>query len=264
MERNNKKGSALGKRGRARIRRTPEEVREQLREQYGFLTRSAAAYDAGFEGEAMRLATTLRILLHDSSSSRSLLGQLQVKDALRFEDTAMYPNPRLIQKAGLVIIQWTTGTEVRHVAPLADLLSPDRIHPPLRFKRWWTVRVIEGSQGRSYSRRDLVLTMANQDGGAHVDPELDADYALLRRDSLGVTHETNSGDAAEGEDGSHDYVELAVALQVGPDGRQLEPPEAIRSGTPAMGNVAAASVRQIAYEVQTTLERRLARLLTPE
>jgi len=82
--------------------------------------------------------------------------------------------------------------------------------------------------------------------------------------TLLVTHETNSGDAAEGEDGSHDYVELAIALQVGPDGRQLEPPEAIRSGTPAKGNVAAASVRQIAYEVQTTLERRLARLLTPE
>jgi hypothetical protein len=212
----------------------------------------------------MRLAVTLRVLLHDSSSSRSLLGQLQVKDALRFEDTAMYPDPRLIQKAGLVIIQWTTGTEVRHVAPLGDLLSPDRIHPPLRFKRWWTVRAIEGSHGRIYRRRDLVLTMANQDGGAHVDPDLDADYALLRRDSLGVTHGTNLGDLAEGEDGSHDYVEIGVALQVGPDGRWLEPPEAIRSGNPPRGNVAAASVRQIAYEVQTTLERRLGALLPPD
>ena len=249
----------MGKRGRARIRRTPEALREQLREQYGFLQRSAAAYDSGFEGEALRLAATLRVLLHDSVSSRSLLGQLQVKDGLRFEDTALYPGPGLDQKAGLVIIQITTRTEARHVAPLGDL-SPARIHPPLLFERWWTVRVIEGSQGRIYSRRDLVLTMANQDGGAHVDPDLDADYAALRSDSLGVTHSPGSSDSSE-SDAVPERVELIFALQVGPDGRRREAPEAIRTGNPAQGNVARATVRQIAYEVQKTLEGRLRTLL---
>jgi hypothetical protein len=247
-----------GKRLRA-PNRPPEELCEQLREQYGFLRRSADAYDSGFEGEAARLAVTLRVLLHDGGSSRSLLGQLQVKDTLRFEDTALHPSPTLVQKAGLVMIQFTTRTEVRHVAPLGDL-PPLRIHPPLPFEPWWTGRVIEGSQGRIYSRRDLVLTMANQDGGAHVDPDLDADYAALRRDSLGVTHNPGSGGSGE-SDAVPDSVELAFALQVGPDGRRPDVSESIRTGNPAQGNVARATIRQIAYEVQKTMERRLRKLL---
>ena len=41
-------------------------------------------------------------------------------------------------------------------------------------------------QQRKISRRYLVLTAANQDGGAHVDPELDEIYAdLTRNNSLG-------------------------------------------------------------------------------
>jgi len=249
----------MGKKERARIKRAPEELRDQLREQYGFLQRSAAAYDSGFEGEAMRLATTLRVLLYDGGSSRSLLRQLQVKDRLRFQDTALYPSPYLVQKAGLVIIQITTGVEARHVTPL-DMLTPSRIHRPLPFKPWWTLKVIEGSQGRTYSRGDLVLTMANQDGGAHVDPDLDADYAALRHDSLGVTHISEPADPVE-SGALNDSVAFGLALQAGPDGSRPDASENLRTGTPAQGNVAGASIRQIAHEVLKTLGDQLRSLL---
>jgi hypothetical protein len=230
----------MGKRGR-RVKRAPEELQERLREQYGFLTRSAAAYDAGIQSEAQRLAVALRVLLHDEGKSRSVLGQLGVLDRLRFEDTALYPSPTLVSKAGLVMVQWRAGQDATHVPPLGDLV-PLRVHPPLPFRRWWSVKVIEGSGGRTYSRRALVLTMANQDGGAHVDPELDADYEVLRHDSLGITHTPTS-------------VELTFALHPGPDGRRPDAPARIMTGQPAGGNVAAASVRQVAFEVATTLER---------
>jgi hypothetical protein len=46
--------------------------------------------------------------------------------------------------------------------------------------------VIRDEVENTFSRRDLVLTMANRDGGAHVDPVLTTKYAMLsRQHSLG-------------------------------------------------------------------------------
>jgi hypothetical protein len=248
----------MGRRGRARIRRTPDELRARFREQYDFLLHSSSAYDAGFEGEARRLAVVLRILLHDGRSSHSLLSQLQVKDALRFEDTAIHPSPTLVSKGGLVIVELTTGHGVRHIAPLENL-SPGRIRPAVPFKWWWSLPVIEGSDGQTFSRCDLVLTMANQDGGAHVDPDLDADYEALCRDSLGVSHQAASGDPSDPATFTAERVTLGWSLRVQEDGSRLG--RSVEIGTPAVGNVAAASIRQMAYEVQVTFERRLGVLL---
>jgi hypothetical protein len=57
-----------------------------LREQLQFLDASALSYDAGFEGEAKRLAVVIRVLLHDTAKSRSLLQSLGIKHTLRYND----------------------------------------------------------------------------------------------------------------------------------------------------------------------------------
>jgi hypothetical protein len=61
---------------------------QHLHEQMTFLRGSAESYDAGDFSEAKRLATTLRLLLHDTKKSRSLLTHLGLKNKLRFVDTA--------------------------------------------------------------------------------------------------------------------------------------------------------------------------------
>lgn len=48
---------------------------------------------------------------------------------------------------------------------------------------WWTRGVIKDGQGQGFSRRDLVLAVANKDGGVHVDPALDRAYASLTREN---------------------------------------------------------------------------------
>jgi hypothetical protein len=40
---------------------------------------------------------------------------------------------------------------------------------------------MKDSPGTGFSRRDIVLPIANKDGGAHVDPDLDRRYADLSR-----------------------------------------------------------------------------------
>src|SRR5689334_20759377 len=69
-----------------KVPQTRDELLAHLADQVQFLSASAEAFDRGLEGEAKRLAVALRILLHDTRNQRSLLGQLSVKDALRFDD----------------------------------------------------------------------------------------------------------------------------------------------------------------------------------
>jgi hypothetical protein len=47
-----------------------------LAESIDFLNLSASSFDNGYEAEAKRLAVTLRVLLHDTAQSHSLLGLL--------------------------------------------------------------------------------------------------------------------------------------------------------------------------------------------
>ena len=60
--------------------RSTEELEELLHEQLAFLESSAAAFDAGMDGEAKRLAVALRVLLHDTKNSHSLLGPAWQKE----------------------------------------------------------------------------------------------------------------------------------------------------------------------------------------
>src|ERR1700730_8897144 len=87
-------------------RQTQVDLERHLREQHQFLLRSAAAFDQGFEAEAKRLATVIRVLLHDTASSRSLLSQLHVKKTLKYVDTALEFNPNnLLPTGGLTMMR---------------------------------------------------------------------------------------------------------------------------------------------------------------
>ena len=71
------------------------ELKKHLKEQIYFLKRSSESFDNGYESEGKRLAVTLRVLLHDSNKSTSLLSQLNKKDIL-FYDTATEYYPILV------------------------------------------------------------------------------------------------------------------------------------------------------------------------
>lgn len=114
----------------------------------------------------------------------------------------------------------------RYVA-LLDNVPPERLRPPVPFSQWWQ-KVVLGRFG--FGRRELVLSVANQDGGSHVDEKLEEVYAALtRHNALGWSYQDS-------------------------EGRDL----------PFAGNVALASVRQIAHELLMTVRRELTGLLEPE
>jgi hypothetical protein len=210
-----------------------DELVSHLRDQLDFMQRSAEAYDDGAEGEAKRLATVIRVLVHDTDKSHSLLSLLQLKNSLRYRDSSEPINPgNLLPTPGLVIMEVTAGGPSgggRYVHASKIGLAPFRENHK-HFKDWWSDPVTH-LQGATYSRRNYVLTTANKEGGAHVDPRLDESWGdLTHNNALGWMYFSSS-------------------------------PEGVVE-TPFEGNLGLASVRQIAWELDGTIREQLGHLLS--
>lgn len=158
-----------------------DEFKKHLKEQIQFLLNSVASFDNGFKSEAKRITVTLRVLLHDTKNSTSLLTHLNRKNIL-FYDTALD-----YRKFKLAIIGTRIGKDgTGYWAPLDD-------GPPIRyqkgkvpFNQWWNTIILVDQENNEFSRKNLVLSIANQDGGAHVDEKLSITYAkLTRNENLG-------------------------------------------------------------------------------
>lgn len=168
----------------AGMQQTKEELMNHLKEQIAFMLTSAESYDHGFEGEARRLAVIIRILVHDASQSKSLLGQLGKKN-IGFLDTASHfdaNNLLPINCLTMMKFSFREGSSSgSYVAPLDDL-SPARANVKIPFDNWWFKNIIyRDTRKNTFTRSSLVLNVANTDGGAHVDPKLDEAYAQFSR-----------------------------------------------------------------------------------
>jgi len=166
--------------------KTESELLDQLREQIGLMMRSASSYDEGFESEAKNLALRIRVLLHDTKNSKSLLNHLNKKNIKFYDSAAPYRPDNLLPYSGLTMIK-TSGKEASFVAPL-DGGAPTRGRTrKLAFHTWWEgVFVVKDKVGEIFTRGKLVLEVADTDGGAHVDIKLKEEYANLSRlNSLG-------------------------------------------------------------------------------
>ena len=152
--------------------RSREDLIERLKEQRSFLKASCAAFDAGAEPEAVRLATTLRVMLHDNAKSHSLLRQLRIKQRMRLiSSSPIMPRGQTVW-LGLVVIKLTPHWI--EYSPKCEDVNPGSKFPAMPVDRWWTQKVIRAQDDRdgwfTLRRQDLILGFANRDGGAHVDP----------------------------------------------------------------------------------------------
>ena len=176
-----------------KYKQSKEDLEQHLKDIIEALELSSKAFDEGHIGEAKRLAASIRVLVHDTNLSKSLLDQLNLKNN-KFYDTSLPTNKNISSTYnGLVGIN-LTNDEVKYIA-LLDELPPD--NPPrwISFDEWWNKVIFIDTQGVETTRKDLVLAVANKDGGAHIDPVLDEKYAnLSRRNSLAWRYTNSKGD----------------------------------------------------------------------
>ncbi len=166
-----------------KIQQTQEELEAHLSEQLHFLEVSAESFDNGDDSEAKRMAVHIRTLLHDTSNSQSLLKLLSLKEKTTFVDSSS--NEEDIGPYTGLVLKSVGPRGGRYIAPLDDV-PPNQVFKKVSFDDYWEKDIFIDNKGGHFSRKKLVLAIANKDGGAHVDPELDKEYAeLTKENSLG-------------------------------------------------------------------------------
>lgn len=163
----------------AKYKINQQELLEHWNNQIRFIQKSIVEFDSGDEIEAQRIATNLRILFHDTNSSKSVFGQL--KPQINF-----YSGGDLYSPSNL-LSSWTLlsmSIESEGMKYHAELESHSRVFF-LNFSDWWNEIIFDDRENR-FTRRDIVTFIANQDGGAHVDSKLNEAYAkLTKMNSIG-------------------------------------------------------------------------------
>ena len=152
-------------------------------EQIEFLKNSCNSFDNGFDGEAKRIALTLRVLIHDTRNSKSLLG-LMNKKGIDFLSTNAKQEPSSpFSFQGLVVIG--TGGDENIFTAMLDETGYNNYMP---IENWWNEVVFKDNEQNTLTRKELILTASNQDGGAHIDPSLERKYARISKEnSLGIS-----------------------------------------------------------------------------
>jgi hypothetical protein len=177
------------------------------------MLRSAESYDSGHSDEARRLALSVRVLLHDTARQVSLLTLAGLKDAITYFDTVSEVDPRQHGSHLGLLALLMPFADGKALPPRVDARLdslPNSPKPEMAsFDEWWNGTAIRDDLGNTFTRRDIVLFLADQDGGAHVDVRVDPKYLRLASGEAGSWRPTGP-DASEFTQG----IELATARQV--------------------------------------------------
>jgi hypothetical protein len=130
--------------------------------------------------EALRLATTVAIIVHDGGKNHSILNHLGIKDKIDWHaSNDDVTGISAVMQRSTPLVKLDNTPDGPDFVPLCsyvknrDVLIGSRT---LSFENWWTKDVIFSDSGKTLSRRDLVLTLRNQEGGSHFDEEVRHPY----------------------------------------------------------------------------------------
>ncbi|MFE9234758.1 hypothetical protein [Cellulosimicrobium funkei] len=168
-----------------------EELEDELRVQLQMLDRSCNTYDEGFDPAAREIAVRTRVLVYTrGNSSHGLVDQLGYLADLVLPDQRDW-TPYDEEDPGFEV-----ASETRFQPGLVSYGHFEDGTPPVYwplfeggnilnarrvpFESWWNDKVVRTRDDTVFSRFDLVKTLSNRDGGAHVDG-LPSDYRALSR-----------------------------------------------------------------------------------
>lgn len=133
---------------------------------------------------ALPISTAIRVLVHDTEKSTSLLKHLGKKDIEFLSTNHKTPNESvhlgLVRRIN-VGVKNGIGGEAKYW-PLCNekYFSMPNSKNSLTFINWWETEVIFSSSNSGLTRKDLVLAVANKDGGAHFESKVKKKYDDFR------------------------------------------------------------------------------------
>jgi hypothetical protein len=169
------------------VSRHPGNDGNLLKAQYERLRDALEGYYAGKREQVLNVAATIRVLIHDKpgTPSRSLLSRVNAAywDLTIYDKLPARPNAVLTIHTPIVL---TGGGPTRIVRPqFVD--GPYHLVP---LKMWWT-RDYQALGSKWLSKETIVRTVADKDGGTHVDGTVPDTYATLSEPP--VRYGTESG-----------------------------------------------------------------------
>jgi len=138
-------------------------------------------YDDNDESQALNLALSAREIFHNPPGSDSLINKLQIKNSLYLlSTTTQYVPSKPEPYIGLLGEKKNPGDAKAVLLPLSAL-EPEFMNKWHVFDDWWNELVINDGD-LSFSRKDIVLMTANQEGGIHLPGAVDEKYAQFNYD----------------------------------------------------------------------------------
>lgn len=179
----------------AKQKKSREQLEKHLKEQIELLELVCDAYDSGKKVSAKMIASVVRTLVHDTDKSYSLLGLLSLKTEQFFDTCTSIGLPgqtdgykRIGSFAGIVGLG--IGSTPDYIPYLDEV--PTGAFGRVRFDEYWNRVVLIDATGHKFTRRQLILTVTNEEGGAHVDPTINKKFdALANNNSMGWKVSTN-------------------------------------------------------------------------
>jgi len=182
------------------MRNDNEIIIRNLSDQLRVLANSCIEFDKGYEEFGREICTKLRVIFHQTTSSHSILNQLQMEDQLfqtsiqskvmfwmKNSDQEVISNQYFLLKE---VMSWD-GRPFSNFPHLDDIDE----YKALKFEDWWKEIVCKYSD-KTLTRRQLVLLFSNKLGGAHLEPNLnknEADIHSLTSEVLFFQYFNNDG-----------------------------------------------------------------------
>ncbi len=157
----------------------PDRLVTKLKEQMDFIRTSCELFDAGKPHEAIRIGTPIRTLFHETTNSKSLLGQFNARNIqlLTIPDLPSVPGKIMGMSFDPVFTISLAGPILEFTLPSpASRLSVDD---------WWQQPVLVHQDGRKdvvITRRTVVLHTVDKEGGTHVDPTITEELEFMKED----------------------------------------------------------------------------------
>ncbi len=143
------------------------ELTADLKKQHDLLQKSCDDFDAGDEVEALNIATCLKILIHDTKDLSALYFQLGYQKYPFLSRVSQYLPEDLNSYSGLVESRMTAGKPTKYMPQI----DKSTLEKTIMFDDWWHEVVIDDLNSL-YSRKDIILYLANKSEGNRVDSNI--------------------------------------------------------------------------------------------
>lgn len=161
-----------------RVRRSETGYVRLLTDQYALLTDSVNGFYTGGSARAIEIATRIRTLVHESDARP---GGAPSRSLLSFIDADYWKLP-IFHKVLMpdAVLALNQGIQISGGGAAPKFIRPDFSEPSyslVYLERWWNEAYLAMGPIRT-SKKQIILDVANKDGGAHVAPEVPLRHAM--------------------------------------------------------------------------------------